>query len=368
MRPIVLGIYSKFYIPLQEALRPATKAMILALLPGLEEEGGEFFEKVSSLLDQLSGTVSPSFFLQNIWLVLITAPSLRIAALNYLGRRMPKIGKDDSIGAIVGDDVGLMVRGFSAALEDGQILVQRAALDLVIATLPTDGAGFQKDTRRKEQLLLMRAMTGVVLRRDLSLSRRLYSWLLGSAEDSDSQVEHLRKNGLALLREALVEDIDDPEVDSGDLVRRQRPYKVVLSLLDKWEISFPLTEVIVLDLLRALHRSLNNGELHDEVREGSSAESSSVLPKLSVLRLLAPPHGHHPFRRVGSLPYLASTVRRGAITAQDRSGGGHRRSGPHRLCTSCLPPDRGRSHQTPRPHDGLLALRPRQSGRGSSAV
>lgn len=46
VRPIILGIYSKFYIPLQEALRPAAKALIIALLPGLEEETGEFFERV----------------------------------------------------------------------------------------------------------------------------------------------------------------------------------------------------------------------------------------------------------------------------------------------------------------------------------
>ena len=46
MQPIVLGIYERFYLPLQESLRPATKAFILALLPGLEEETGEFFEKV----------------------------------------------------------------------------------------------------------------------------------------------------------------------------------------------------------------------------------------------------------------------------------------------------------------------------------
>lgn len=143
-QPIVLGIYSKFYIPLQDALRPATKAMILALLPGLEEETGEYFDKVAGLLDQLSGTVSPAFFLQNIWLVLITSPSLRIAALNYLGRRMPKIRPEDSIAPIVGDDVGLMVRAFTSALEDSQVLVQRATLDLVLTTLQTDGSGFQK--------------------------------------------------------------------------------------------------------------------------------------------------------------------------------------------------------------------------------
>lgn len=45
-QPIVLGIFERFYLPLQESLRPATKAVILALLPGLEEETGEFFEKV----------------------------------------------------------------------------------------------------------------------------------------------------------------------------------------------------------------------------------------------------------------------------------------------------------------------------------
>lgn len=49
MKPIVLGIFERFYLPLQEELRPATKAFILALLPGLEEETGEWFEKVRTL-------------------------------------------------------------------------------------------------------------------------------------------------------------------------------------------------------------------------------------------------------------------------------------------------------------------------------
>lgn len=111
----MLGIFERFYLPLQESLRPATKAVILALLPGLEEETGEFFEKVSllgnmvsslahdrmrvqvaALLDRVSGTVSPSFFFQNLWLVLITAPNSRIPALNYLAKRLPKMEAEDS--------------------------------------------------------------------------------------------------------------------------------------------------------------------------------------------------------------------------------------------------------------------------------
>lgn len=222
-------------------------------------------EQVAGILDQLSGTVSPAFFLQNIWLVLITAPSLRIAALNYLSRRMPKIGSEDSIAMIVGQDVGLMVRGFSAALQDSQILVQRAALDIVAATLPLDGVGFQKDTRLEEKLLLLRVMTGVVLRRDLSLSRRLYSWLLGRAEDSETQVQYFKQNGLSLLRQSLIVELVETTRDTEDLAAKQRPYKVILSLLDKWEISYPLTEVVVSDILRALDRVSRDGELNEEV-------------------------------------------------------------------------------------------------------
>lgn len=51
---------------------------------------------MAALLDRVSGTVSPSFFFQNVWLVLVTAPNSRIPALNYLARRLPKMESEDS--------------------------------------------------------------------------------------------------------------------------------------------------------------------------------------------------------------------------------------------------------------------------------
>lgn len=52
----------------------------------------------------------------------------------------------DSAGVshIVGQDVGLMIRGFAAALEDSQILVQRGILDLLTTTLKLDSVGFKR--------------------------------------------------------------------------------------------------------------------------------------------------------------------------------------------------------------------------------
>lgn len=59
MQPTLLNLYDTHYLPLQEGLRPIMKAFIIALLPGLEEETGEFFEKVRSLLKKY--LVSKSF-------------------------------------------------------------------------------------------------------------------------------------------------------------------------------------------------------------------------------------------------------------------------------------------------------------------
>jgi Dopey, N-terminal len=55
-KPTLLNIYDTHYLPLQASLRPITKSFILALLPGLEEETGEFFEKVCMVLFPLSNT------------------------------------------------------------------------------------------------------------------------------------------------------------------------------------------------------------------------------------------------------------------------------------------------------------------------
>lgn len=49
VRPLLINIYETYYLPLGADLRPAAKALILALLPGLEEETGDFFDKVNHI-------------------------------------------------------------------------------------------------------------------------------------------------------------------------------------------------------------------------------------------------------------------------------------------------------------------------------
>lgn len=53
--------------------------------------------KVLGLLDKLSGTVSPSFFFQNIWLIMLTSPSARGTSLSLLSRRLPHMNPDEGV-------------------------------------------------------------------------------------------------------------------------------------------------------------------------------------------------------------------------------------------------------------------------------
>jgi hypothetical protein len=106
------------------------------------------------------------------------------------------------ISSIVGRDIGLMIRSFAAALEDDNLLVRRSALDLLLQSVKID-SGAVKNAQAEDRGILMRAATGVVLRRDLSLNRRLYTWLLGPAEKSDAQLVYFRSNTLELLRVTL---------------------------------------------------------------------------------------------------------------------------------------------------------------------
>lgn len=194
-------------------LRPALKAIILALLPGLEEETSEEFERTMALMDAFKKAVRSSetedlgqnhssgdeYFWQCFFLASITSNSRRLGALAYLVRSLPKLGKplpkelaaskadsgkpgspSDRLAEIVtSPEPGLLLRCFAAGLGDEQLLIQRGFLDLLVTHLPLHADVLQKRVKPEDLELLVAAAAGVVARRDMSLNRRLWAWLLG---------------------------------------------------------------------------------------------------------------------------------------------------------------------------------------------
>lgn len=259
-RDTLLRLYDQHFLSLRRRLRPITKALIMAILPGLEDEQAETYDRCLMLLERLSQTVDKAYFFQCIWLVLITQSSLRAPAINFISKRMPQAESKIELEAAVGEDSGLMVRGFSATFEDGQILVLRSLLDILIARFPLHQPIAKEAIRREDLVLLVRATLTVVLRRDMSLNRRLYTWLLGADDGSDIQLQYFKEHGLDLVVEALRQQLHFSEGTSAD---QQRPFKILISLLDKTEIGQPIIHSMIMDIFTSL-LALRKGDYDHE--------------------------------------------------------------------------------------------------------
>ncbi|KAI8375993.1 Dopey, N-terminal-domain-containing protein [Radiomyces spectabilis] len=288
VKPQLLAILEKFYFPLRGKLRPAMRGFVMALLPALEEEGSEFFDKVVSLMDYLSNTVELPFFYSCIWLVMINNANLRPPALNYLLRRLPKIVEQEDVAVVLGtvENVSLMARAFSATLSDPQILVQRGMLELLVQNLSLKHRTIPFD----DLVTLMRAALSIVLRKDMSLNRRLYAWLLGTETTSQAQLVYFHayaeKSATQAIRGLLFSNSTDHHtMNDSSIADAQRPYKIMISLMDKWEIGQPIVSNIFIDALTSLRKYTQRSDEGSEILQTANMWMEMVEPYLIGLKL-----------------------------------------------------------------------------------
>ena len=304
-------------------LRPALKAILLALLPGLEEESSEEFERTHSILQGLKNAVSggnrtkkeardasgDQFFWQCLFLATITSPSRRLGALAYLQRHLPhltgraapsKIPHEATtesspqllynIEAVTQPEPGLLVRCFAAGLRDEQLLVQRGFLDLLVTHIPLDSNVLRDKVTHEDRIRLTMAAASVVLRREMSLNRRLWTWFLGPNGTPDrkeaataangsvehdpaavSQTKYFQQYGIDPLVQGIMEMLCSDEASVGE---RVRPFRIALALMDRWEIGGLVVPSIFLPALTSVWRCQKTAR--------SSSESAEVLRSANV--------------------------------------------------------------------------------------
>lgn len=330
VRTPFLDLLEKYFLRLDpRALRPALKATILGLLPGLEEETSEDFERTLKLLDGFKHAVRPQstddlghdhssgdeYFWQCFFLAAITSNDRRMGALSYLTRNLPNLGQSLSPGfvntpsngllrhdpdgnsvrlaeIVTSPEPGLLLRCFAAGLADEQLLIQRGFLDLLVTHLPLHSNVLQKRVKIEDLELLIAAAAGVVSRRDMSLNRRLWTWLLGPepaihdheggpesphSVPSDpmgsvsSRTRYFEEFGLQPLTHALLKMIAHGSVNP---VERARPFRICLSLMDRWEVGGLVVPDIFLPVVDSVRKYKNQAV--------TKADFSEVLRSASV--------------------------------------------------------------------------------------
>ncbi|KAJ2486950.1 hypothetical protein IWW37_005432 [Coemansia sp. RSA 2050] len=244
-KPQLLGILEDFFVPLGSGLRPCLKSITVGVLPGLEEGSADVVNRVVGLLDKLKDTIDEPFFFQTLFLIMITNSEQRESALKYLAQRLPVFTRQDDVAQVCGDDASLMARALAATLTDSKTLVLRAALDLVMTRFPLRTTVFKP----KDLVLLMKHASEVVLKKDMSLNRRLYTWLLGPGDSEAEQAAYFQQFAQPHLTDALLGSF---AAMSSAPDHQHTVLRVLIGLTDKPAISQPVLDTIFVPLMLLL--------------------------------------------------------------------------------------------------------------------
>ncbi|XP_030054935.1 protein DOP1A isoform X1 [Microcaecilia unicolor] len=289
VKPALLNLYETYYLPLGKTLKPGLQGLLTGILPGLEE-GSEYYDRTNTLLEKVAAAVEQSAFYSALWGSLLTSPAVRLPGITYvLSHLNRKLSMEDQL-YIIGSDIELMVEAVSMSVQDSSVLVQRSTLDLILFCFPFH----MSQATRPDMIRILSAALYVVLRRDMSLNRRLYAWLLGfdnngviigprSTRHSNPE-EHATYYFNTFSKEMLVQAMvgilqsKGPE-DESTLTQDLKPFRILISLLDKPELGPVILEDILIEVFRTLYTQCE-AELHLQVQAPFSKDHAQLSSKL----------------------------------------------------------------------------------------
>lgn len=328
-RPLFLSLYDEHILKLSSrTIRPALRAIILSLLPGIEEENSEDFDQTLRTFNRLREIFKvddvEEFFWQSLFLASITSVNKRPGALVYLSRYLPKLGpsqdpskteNDDAmkhaIRSVTTPEPGLLVRCFATGLQDDQQLVQRGFLDLLVSHLPLHSPILRSRVTPDDLDILVSAAMSVVLRRDMSLNRRLWTWFMGREDKREGSTElapdtaiasstttptrkeptlsskhdFFASHGLESVTRSLQKMLSK---QSFSPVHRARPFRIMLSLMDRWVIGRQPVESMFIPAMRDLQQYQTTAPSQasfDEVFRSANVFFDAIEPKVVAAQI-----------------------------------------------------------------------------------
>ncbi|XP_048116314.1 protein dopey-1 isoform X3 [Alosa alosa] len=265
VKPVLLGLYEAYYLPLGKTLKPGLQGLLTGVLPGLEE-GSEYYDRTNTLLEKVAAAVEQPAFYSALWGSILTSPAVRLPGVTFVLLHLNrKLSMEDQL-YIIGSDIELMVEAVSMSVQDSSVLVQRSTLDLILFCFPFH----MSQATRPDMIRILSAALHVVLRRDMSLNRRLYAWLLGfdnngvklgprSTRHSNPE-EHATLYFNTYSKDMLIQamvGILQGKARGGEeesvLMHDLKPFRILISLLDKPELGPAILEDVLIEVFRTLH-------------------------------------------------------------------------------------------------------------------
>ncbi|RVE57913.1 hypothetical protein OJAV_G00203860 [Oryzias javanicus] len=312
VKPVLLTLYERYFLPLQRALMPSLQAFITGLLPGLEE-GLEVYDRTDALLVKLSSLVGLQVFYGALWGSMVVTPMVRLPASTFIVTHYDRVTPLDRQTHMLGYGHHAVVKPICLALQDSNVLVQRNMLEVLLYFFPfatcLDPAQLAAALADEDLITVVSAALLTLLRRDMSLNRRLYAWLLGadikggmvaphpslSTSIEDHTSFYFNTYSKDLLVKAMINILKQKDVDTAaeSVVCYLKPFRIIISLLDKPEIGPAVLNCVLLDLVRAFHgycrealgeennSKLSGNQLASKIKENKNA--SEIIKTVNML-------------------------------------------------------------------------------------
>ncbi|KAM3861725.1 protein DOP1B [Diretmus argenteus] len=314
VKPVLLTLYERYYLPLQKALLPSLQAFITGLLPGLEE-GLEVYDRTDALLLRLSLLVGQQVFYGALWGSVLVSPLVRLPASLFIVTHFDRKASLRKQTHMLGYDHRLVVKSVCLSLQDSNVLVQRNMLEILLYFFPFATCLDPEETSitmsGEDIVTVVSAASLTLLRRDMSLNRRLYAWLLGtditggmvaphpalSATMEDHTNFYFNTYSRDFLVQALINTLRQKDVETHpeNVIGYLRPFRIIISLLDKPEIGPVVLSSVLLEVVRAFYSycremleeenitssGLTGNQLASKIKENKNA--SEIIKTVNML-------------------------------------------------------------------------------------
>lgn len=320
VKPELIDLYEKYLLKLPSpVLRTCIKPLLLSLLPAIDDTTSEFFDPVLDLIDKFKLQLDDDVhFWQCLFLCVITSPDRRAGVMEYFNKRLPVFlipkdeeedgpeGAESEQGENEGENAktpehtheskdkgtiisllsseakscvipesGLLVKSFCEALKDDNLYVQRGFFDLLLSRLPLNSPVFQSLINDSNKELLILSAASTILRRDMSLNRRLWNWLLGPTTPSNEttgsgsntdeiRMNYFKKYGQNFFTKSLMDLIDGKSNDGKHIDQIIKASKILMAIMDKWEIGVLIIPVVFIPIIESIRVSRDSNQLSED--------------------------------------------------------------------------------------------------------
>ncbi|MBN3274071.1 DOP2 protein, partial [Polyodon spathula] len=250
VKPVLLTLYERYYLPLQKSLLPSLQALLTGLLPGLEEGLG-VYDRTDTFLQKLSLLVGQEVFYGTLWGSVLISPLVRLPASLFVVSHINKGIPGNKQKFMLGTDYKQTVKAMCLSVQDSNVLVQRNMLEILLFFFPfctcLDTGESTIPLLRAEMVNIVSAASLTLLRRDMSLNRRFYAWLLEICVHSsynvcisDQSVFSTVYTIVFVCWQALIDIMKQENIESepeNGPHAYLKPFRIMISLLDKPEIG-----------------------------------------------------------------------------------------------------------------------------------